>query len=185
MFVFTILADYTGLVMGQDGRSFQEVLPTLKAIIKLSRDYGPTSGGKKKGVTCGSEENLKKALQMILNCPKKRFDLHTAKVETVQIPKDKVDLFIGQESKTINAIKAPSRDVNVRIKDCPSGLAFFSLFSLFSPSTHSYTITGSEKDIEKAKQLIDLAAKGGNIVVGATMTALIANLGVKVEESSD
>ena len=184
MFVFTILADYTGLVMRQDERSFQEVVPTLKVIIKMSRDYVPTLGGKKRGVTCGSEESQKKALQMILNCLKKTFELHTAIVETVQILKDKVDLFIGQVSKTINAIKAPSRDVNVRIKDCPSGLAFFSLFSLFAPSTRSCTITGSEKDIEKAKQLIDLAAKGSHLVVGATMTALIANLGVKVEEFS-
>ena len=122
---------------------------------------------------------------MILNRLKKRVDLHTAKVETVQISKDKVGLVIGRGGQTINAIRTLSGVVDIKIDDQASGL---SAFSLFAPVTCTCTITGSEKDIEKAKQLVDLAAKGGNIVVGATLAALIAdlaNLGVEVEESNN
>ena len=183
--VFTVPADCAGLVIGRDGRNIREVELATNTIIKMERDYGPGLGGNKRGVIRGSEENQKKALQMILNRLKKRVDLHTARVETVQIPEDKVGLVIGRGGQTINAIKTLSGVVDIKIDDRLPGLASF---SLFAPSTRSCTITGSEKDIEKAKQLIDLAVKGGNIVVGDTLAALIAdlaNLGVEVEECSD
>ena len=184
--VFTVPADHAGLVVGRDGRNIREVELATNTIIKMERDYGPGLGGNKRGVIRGSEENQKKALQMILNRLKKRESIYTLqKVDTVQVPKDKVGLVIGRGGQTINAIRTLSGVVDIKIDDQPSGLASF---SLFAPLTCTCTITGSEKDIEKAKQLIDLATKGGNIVVGATLAALIAdlaNLGVEVEESDN
>ncbi len=183
MLVFTIPTDHTGIIIGQNGRNIQAVERETNTIIKIERDYGGL-GGVKRGVIRGSEENRKRALQMILDRLKKQVYQRTAKAKTIQIPNNKVGLIIGTKGQTINAIRSLS-GASIDIKDGPTGLESF---SLFGSQTRDCTITGSEEDFEKAKKLIRIAEDGGNIVVGATLAALIADLAslqVTVEERNN
>ncbi len=181
MIVFTVPADHVGIIIGRDGRNIQAVERETNTIIKMERDYGGLSGVKR-GVIRGSEENRKRALQMILDRLKKQVKQRTDTIaETIQISNDKVGLIIGTKGQTIKAIRSLS-GASIDIKDEPTGLESF---SFFGPQTRDCTITGSEEDIEKAKKLIRMAENGGNIVVGATLAALIADLArlqVTVEE---
>ncbi len=180
MIVFTVPADHVGIIIGRDGRNIQAVERETNTIIKMERDYGGLSGVKR-GVIRGSEENRKRALQMILDLLKKQMYHRINTAETIQISNDKVGLIIGTKGQTINAIRSLS-GASIDIKD---GLESF---SFFGPQTRDCTITGSEEDIEKAKKLIRMAENGGNIVVGATLAALIADLAslqVTVEERNN
>ncbi len=183
MIVFTVPADHVGIIIGRDGRNIQAVERETNTIIKLERDYGGLSGVKR-GVIRGSEENRKKALQMILDRLKKQVKQRTDTAETIQISNDKVGLIIGTKGQTIKAIRSLS-GADIDIKNGPTGLESF---SFFGPQTRDCTITGSEEEIEKAKKLIRMAENGGNIVVGATLAALIADLArlqVTVEERNN
>ena len=177
--MFTIPADRVGLVIGREGRNIQEVERLTNTSIKVMRDDGRASGNKRV-IIYGSEENQKKALVLILNRLKKRVSQHTAKTEIIDIPEAMVGKVIGKGGQTKSAIKSLSGVVDIKFEDRPQGLATF-----LNPS-RKCMITGSEEEIEKAKQLIDLAMQGGDIVMGATLAALIVELGrlgVEIEES--
>ena len=179
--IFTIPADRVGLVIGREGRNIQEVERLTNTSIKMMRDDGRASGNKM-GIIHGSEENKKKALVLILNRLKKRVSQQTAKTETIDIPEAMVGKVIGKGGQTISAIKSLSGVVDIKIEDRPQGLATF----LDLNPSRKCMITGSEEEIEKAKRLITLAMQGGDIVMGATLAALIVELGrlgVEIEES--
>ncbi len=170
--MFTVPADRIGIIIGQGGRNIQAVERETNTIIKIEGGYSSLSSGNKRGVIRGSDENKKKALELILSRLKKEESQRTAKAERIQIQESKVGLVIGTKGRTINAIRRLS-GATIDIKDPVPGLESF---SLFAPQTRDCVLTGSEEEVEKAKELIRLAEQGEDIEAGATLAALIVDL---------
>ncbi len=179
--MFKVPADRVGIIIGAGGKHIRAVERETGTIIKILDGVG---GGDRKGVIRGGDENKEKALQLILDRLKSQVYQHTAKAETIQIQEGKVGLVIGTKGRTVRAIRQLS-GATIEVKDPPTGLESF---SLFRSQTRDCVITGSEEDVEKAKELIRIAEKGGDIVGGATLAALIVDLAkfhITVEEQNN
>ena len=127
----------------------------------------------------GSEENCKKALLIIRKKLEHRVNEHIAGVKTISVPKQSVGRIIGKGGVTISAIKTLSGAHDIKIDKKEIELA------ATLQTERQCHIHGSEEAIKKAEGLIHEAVDGKDIVMRATLTAVLREfleLGVQYEK---
>lgn len=165
--VFYVPEDHVGLVIGKDGKNIREVERVTDTVIQVPP---LVTGGRRTGVIIGSEENCKRAALMISEKLQRRVSQRVAASQQIRVPDDMVGRIIGKNGATIHAIKALSGAHDIDFSERPTGLEAF-----LNPM-RVCTITGSNEEIEKAKDLIKQVLEGEDIVTNARMAALIVKL---------
>ena len=152
----TFPGDRVGLLIGTEGTTIHEIQDKTHTTIKISHNrYLPTSNAT--ALIIGSKQNCEEAL--IMMCQKlneKICRLHAIE-ETISVPDSAVGRIIGTEGSTKRAIeKLSGAKVKIeREEDILSRLL----------SDRRIVIKGSEEQINRAKQLIERARLGDNIVL--------------------
>ena len=163
--VFYIPKDRTGLVVGKEGKNVQEVERETNTSINIKS----ASSGNGKGVIIGSEENCKRALLLILTNLERRISQQLATTETIAIPnREAAGRVIGKKGCNKKAIEALS-GAKIKIIEI-EGIA-----SLLSDERQC-KITGSAKQIEQAKELIEDAMGGVDVAGAAFFAAMFVKL---------
>ena len=114
----------------------------------------------------GKEVDCKRALRMILENLNRKIARHLAAKEAMTIPNSRLcGRVIGKDGSTLHAIESLS---GARLKiDNKEGIARM----LDGPVTCN--IIGSAEQIEEAKDLIEKAMEGENVVLRATLIAVL------------
>ena len=170
--VFHFPGDRTGLIIGKDGQNIREVENETNTHIDIDkRDRDPSKNGR--ATITGKEENCKKALRMILENLHRKINRHLAVTETVMIPNRALcGKVIGKNGSTRHAIESLS---GARLKiDDPVKEGLEGLLNFDQPRVCK--ITGSPEQIENARELMQSAMDGQDIVQEATVAAVIATL---------
>lgn len=154
----TFPGDRVGLIIGNEGATIHEVQNTTHTTIKIFHNrFLPNSNAT--ALITGSQQNCEEAL--ILMCKKvneKICRLHAVE-ETMTVPGISVGKIIGTEGRTKKAIEKLS-GAKVKIDQENSDLV-----SRLLASSTKITIKGSQEQINRAKQLIERAQSGDNIVL--------------------
>lgn len=154
----TFPGDRVGLIIGTEGATIHEIQNTTHTTIKISHNrFIPTSNAT--ALIIGSKKNCEDAL--ILMCKKlneKICRLHAIE-ETMTVPDALVGRVIGNEGSTKKAIEKLS-GAKVKIDQEDKGLALRLLVR-----DAKIIIKGSKEQIDRAKQLIERAQCGDNIVL--------------------
>jgi len=154
----TFPGDRTGLIIGSEGNTIIEIQNVTHTTIKIDHNrYDPTANGVAR--ITGSQKNCEDALMMmckILN--EKICRLHAIK-ETITIPGHSVGKVIGTGGSIKRAIEKLS-GAKVKIEQDRTDLVFRLL-----ADDAKVIIQGSEEQIERAKQLIEMAQLGEDVVM--------------------
>ena len=173
-YTFRIAEDCVGMVIGKDGKNISKVEKATNTSIKISGD----NGDKCEGVIIGSKENCKKAAFMIANKLKQKISMHTATSKTIPVPHNMVRRIIGKNGVTIEAIKSLSGAHDIDFSEKPIG------WEAFLNPVRTCTITGSDEQIEKAKELIEQVTSGTDIVTNAEIAAMCVRLGLSLNNDA-
>ena len=146
----TFPGDLTGRIIGKEGANIKEVEEKTRTKIKILSKKSSSLHENGKAIIAGSKGNCKKALDLILKNVQKQIAALLRVSETILIPEGYCGKVIGTKGSTLHAIEAIS---GARIKIYQEGLE-----RLLNSGT--CTITGSPKQISKAKELIQKAQEG-------------------------
>ena len=171
--VFYIPGDQTGLVIGREGKNIRQVESETNTSITVDRSSYARLTQNATVAIIGSEENCKRALCIILQNLKRKMLQHLATTETIKIPNQLVGKVIGIGGSTCSAIESLS-GARVKIEDL--GL------ESFLDGSRSCKITGMAEQVKDAKDLIESAMQGADIVRVATFTAIMDKLMKHFEE---
>ena len=153
----TFPGDRTGLIIGNEGNTIHEIQNESHTEIKVCHNRSdPTANGV--AWILGSKKNCEEALMLM--CKKlneKICRLHAIK-ETITIPDRSVGRVIGTEGSVKKAIEKLS---GVKMKVEQEKDMMLRLLA----TEAKVTIQGSEEQIDRAKQLIEMAVQGENIVM--------------------
>ena len=153
----TFPGDRTGLIIGNEGNTIIEIQNESHTTIKVHHNRSEPAAN---GVAwiMGSKKNCEDALMLM--CKKlneKICRLHAIK-ETIMIPDSSVGRVIGTEGSVKKAIEKLS---GVKMKVEQEKDMMLRLLT----SEAKVIVQGSEEQIERAKQLIEMALQGENIVM--------------------
>ena len=163
---FRIPGDQTGLVIGREGKNIKQVESETNTSINVKRPGHAQLTQNATIVIIGSEENCNRAVYIILQNLSRKMLQHLATTETVIIPnRHMAGKVIGKGGLTRNAIEKLS-GAQVKIED-REGL------ESFLDDSKICKITGMAEEVEKAKELIERAMQGADIVQEATVAALV------------
>ena len=153
----TFPGDRTGLIIGNEGSTIIEIQNESHTTIKVHHNRSdPTANGV--AWILGSKKNCEDALMLM--CKKlneKICRLHSIK-ETITIPDSSVGRIIGTERSVKKAIEKLS---GVKLKVEQEKDMMLRLLA----TEAKVIIQGSEEQIERAKQLIEMALQGENIIL--------------------
>ena len=155
----TFPGDRVGLIIGAEGSTIHEIQGTTHTTIKIYHNrHLPTSNAT--ALITGSKHNCEDAL--ILMCKKlneKICRLHAIE-ETITVPDSLVRRVIGTGGSTKKAIEKLS-GARVTIDQGDRDQLVLRLSAIDA----RITIKGSQEQIDRAKQLIERAQRGDNIVL--------------------
>ena len=157
------------MVIGREGKNIRQVESETNTSINVKRaGYAPLSQNATV-VIIGSEENCNRAVYIILQNLSRKMFQHLATTEKMIIPNRKMaGMVIGKHGLTRNAIEKLS-GAQVKIED-REGL------ESFLDDSKICKITGMAEDVEEAKELIERAMQGADIVREATVAALVVTV---------
>ena len=157
------------MVIGGDGKNIRQVESETNTIIKVNQHSRAKLTRNAKVIIEGSEQNCKKALFIILENLKKKISQYLATTETIPIPNQKMaGRVIGKGGSTRNAIeKLSGARVNIEEREGLQALL---------DNSRICKITGMAEQIEHAKELIQEAMQGVDIVQKATFAAKMVTL---------
>ena len=162
---FQCPGDQTGIIIGKEGKNIRRIESETNTRIKVDSNRSDRSANATI-VIRGTEENCKKALFMLVRHVSEKIAMHTATTETIVIPSRKLCArVIGKGGSTRKAIQKASG-------------AFIKIFdALLDPEgPRECKITGSAEQIERAKELIEMAQQGTNIAKAAQIAVYTTNL---------
>ena len=155
----TFPGDRVGLIIGTEGTNIHDIQNTTHTTIKVYHNRSlPTSNAT--ALITGSKKNCEEALMLMCKKLNEKICRLHAIEEMITVPDSLVGRIIGIDGSTRRAIEKLS-GAKVKIDHGDRGLLENRLF----PSDAKVTIKGSQEHIDRAKQLIERAQRGDNIVV--------------------
>ena len=178
MLSFECPGDVAGLIIGKDGKNRRDVeSQTSTNIIVHKNEQDKTANTQV--LICGKKENCEKALHLIAQNVLRKISLQTATTDTIMIPSRLCGKVIGKNGATVRAIENLS-GTSVQIKN-KEGLDAF----LDPDGPRKCEIKGSPEQIEKAKELIDMAQKGEDIAQAAFFAACMVKMLQELKKGKD
>ena len=173
--IFRCPGDQTGFIIGKNGKNIREVESETQT--KIQVHHSQTPYGNATVEIIGTIENRRKAFIMICRHVQRRIAQHTAMSETVIIPNRRLcGLVIGKEGTTRKMIETiTGANIKIQKKDVLDEVLDFT-------GPRECTITGSPEDIESAKELIQRAQEGADIVQAAQIAAYAIKLMEKLKK---
>lgn len=148
------------MVIGMEGKNIRQVECETNTSIKVLKRGHTRFNEDAKVTILGSEQNCKKALCIIHANLDKKISQVLATTETITIPNQMVGRVIGKGGLILNAIeKLSGAQVEIERK----GLG----------AQRNCKMTGMAEEIEKAKEWIQRAIKGVDVVQKATLATMV------------
>ena len=179
MHSFECPRDVAGFIIGNDGKNLRDVESQTNTMILVHKNEQDKTANIEV-LICGKRENCEKALILIAQNVHQKIALHTATTDTIMIPYHLCGKVIGRGGANMQAIQNLT-GVRVQIER-KEGLDAI----LDRDGPRKCEIKGSPQQIEKAKELIDMAQKGEDIAQAAFIAAFMVKMleGLKKEKDS-
>ena len=163
---FECPGDVAGFIIGKDGKNLRDVeSQTNTKIVVHKNEHDKTANTNV--LILGKKENREKALILIAQNVHRKIALHTATTDTVMIPGHLCGKVIGRGGANVQAIQnLTGARIQIERKEGLDAI-------LDRDGPRKCEIKGSPEQIEKAKELIDMAQKGVDIAETAFIAAFV------------
>ena len=177
MHSFECPGDVAGFIIGKDGKNLREVESQTNTKIVVHKNERDKTANTKV-LICGKKENCEKALILIAHNVHQKITHRTATTETMVIPGHLCGKVLGRGGANVRVIQnLTGARIQIEHKE---GLDAF----LDHDRHHKCEIKGSPEQIEKAKELIDMAQKGEDIAQAAFLATFMVKLLQELKDST-